>query len=1768
MAEQVVSVPLLGGIDESVDQDRLPPPGMKELKNVVVRKKQRFQKREGYSLLSVSGSPTTPATTYSTSGTSPMPLLSESISGHRGPSGTKVVAAADGKLFEFVNQDALRGYRYVNDIPAALGTVIPVDTSSGQCMEVESCIIGPPGEKLRVTAWTVGERPTAIASDDSVWRNPSWNANGLYVAIQRVDTGAFLSAPTRIKSFSGADTTDVRNLRVCECYASNLGPDGDVSCVIAWQSGVGASATLEGLRVRSDGVINLTVDVFALCSPLTSGLPPTVRSFDIAQVWSASIGVLPNFENNVVFAICTDDPQSPSVYWFQFNAGATFGWSLVANSQPLSGGTVGRTWTPRCLRGVMIQADKFSPDSKYTVSVRVGLSDTAAAAAPIDMAIVTVLMEPSASPGIWRPVVSTWSIVRDMNYQTMEDFTSIPTYAATGGKYYASKTITQFNGDIWADALSKTGSSPVTSYRFAGQQPSVLEAFLPDGTSQLYAMDIISGGVLVGETQSRLYLSSVSPFIPTGLSNQDLAQWSANSQQSHRYPASMQIPVNLSDPAVYPCGGALGGTQLGTIYVPNCGPNNSFPLMPTGYYQGNSVQTVIAGATTTTDAVADVVISSGVDHTSVTFVGPLGSGLTNGIYRPRVSIQGCTTAIFLVTVTLGSISAISVADSGTGMTVGVAVPFSIPENAMYPGSPEFVSAGTCDISNYASSIILTSCGVYVSPPSITNRYGACNGLAPLVGTISAGVSLFQFSTISNTSYGYTFLDGGDTAAPKTSPAFAIEPQNCVHRWSSCFTTGDDGDAVLLAISSTGANPYTTPSGDAPLSAPFVHSTNNYFETYKWVPVPGETVLRPRWPSGTTGYGISALAGPWRIVSTLTLFKRPDVATTTDFNKQRAVVAITPTGDDAQRSQYLVYIGDASNSMTVVAPGPDETESSTNWRYLNNKGMFVESINAPRVLSIPFGVSRMFTIERDEQYGSSSFSRTIEACCGIIRDGSSQNTSSIGSLSYDLKAESWRQAMPYADYTILNGGVVSSFDGASCNEISPMMWPQRALCSISDADPPVGLFDMDKAYFDKLLDCNPRSSLWEMGVGSGGARTVCALMNISRPFFAAEAGLRYFGSSAFNPFQKYDGWNQIITSFGGKPTDDYQSISVDQRMTTYKLNSAVSGNTSPGGAKPVYFYGKYGNYASTMIHDGAPVGFVAWLPRNLSEEVGGGSGTVLSCSFSNSDAQGDMLMRWVYECADGTGRIVKSAPSIPSRYTVVSKLWVDDKQNQVSVDVYKYGFFAPRLELTNRLRVGADDNKRVTLQPYTTAEPFGSVFYRMPFRNWESPATAFTSERGSDRQLCVYESSEYATGSSPYGFVTNNLTCFHGSNGEYLGILGAPYLYTTGGEVPNMCPPSVKCMTVHRGRIVLGGADDATIVWISKEITEQDAPAFSDLMTVKISDGGAVTGLGSLSRALVVFKADQIHVLTGEMPDNTVAGGVSSSPWSQTLGDPYRLVNGLGCISHRSVISTPAGVFFQSARAIELMGQNMAVTPIGLRVMDVMATYSEVVSTTHKAVDSEVIFCCQKPTVNGGTNDQTDGSQFVLLVYNYAEDIWSQHTMSEFGVGPATVGDINDQTLLFVGGNAYQTSDTKFYDTSVAGNSWVTMSGETAPIAMNQAQGYQRVKRVVLMGDPIPALPAAQVYQPHGMTIQIKTDWDSTQTATWTEAQSLDVYGKQGREFFQVHVRDQKCQKVSIRWEDSPGVTINTGYGVAFSNIALTVGVKSGLNKRMTQAAEH
>ena len=80
-----------------------------------------------------------------------------------------------------------------------------------------------------------------------------------------------------------------------------------------------------------------------------------------------------------------------------------------------------------------------------------------------------------------------------------------------------------------------------------------------------------------------------------------------------------------------------------------------------------------------------------------------------------------------------------------------------------------------------------------------------------------------------------------------------------------------------------------------------------------------------------------------------------------------------------------------------------------------------------------------------------------------------------------------------------------------------------------------------------------------------------------------------------------------------------------------------------------------------------------------------------------------------------------------------------------------------------------------------------------------------------------------------------------------------------------------------------------------------------------------------------------------------------------------------------------------------------------------------------------------------------------------------------------------------------------------------------------------------------------------------------QTASWTEAETAATYTDQNREVYEVHVAEQKGQKLTLSYQEvipASLVGMQHGYGTAFSNMALVVGLKSGLDKRITSGAKH
>jgi hypothetical protein len=1001
-----------------------------------------------------------------------------------------------------------------------------------------------------------------------------------------------------------------------------------------------------------------------------------------------------------------------------------------------------------------------------------------------------------------------------------------------------------------------------------------------------------------------------------------------------------------------------------------------------------------------------------------------------------------------------------------------------------------------------------------------------------------------------------------TRGADTSFYYIGQQEHCVHRWA---VSTDDEKNFNIALSSASASPTTNPQGDAPFGAASPHKLNNFLEIYAYT----ETFVSEYEPlvpySGGTSTALRcALGGPWRIVS--------DIYRAGSVN----YVAATPAGDDSQASTFLLRF-DESQEATISLPGGRPNlelapyPSASSVAYVNNVGFFVEGANMMRVTAPPLNVPSL----RLTQNGFT---------VGALRNGSSKGLQECFAIDYEYLAQNWRQMVRMSDYTFINGGLLSVFDGVNCNEHGMLVWPQRDLTSISWGD--------GGAQPQYLASApNIQNPFQRFQSSSALLQFFYLLNNVSKPFFFYEVGLN--GSTNFG---------NLTTQWGGDPSSNYEAIYADGRIQQF---SSFTKPGYEGGASAFgpHYYGRYQNAGSGFSNDNNNPSIVGtesyflWAPRSAAGWSDPATGTVKGnreSAYSQSEVGGDFLMSWCYEYADGTGRIVRSSPSSPIQYTVCAEIYssypVPRDRGAIRrggrVTVFKWGVFVPRLELTNRLNAASEDPRRVTLQPYSTCEPYSTVMYRMPWQNFLNPINDFVVPRNATRGVVPYASRPFDALSigagtittTPCGLVFTNHNrvpsppdykdgyngMFDGPTGDYNGMLREPYLYTTGGVLDNVAPPGCKAMCVHQNRLVIGGADDATVVWFTKELSPTDAPGFNDTLTLTIESGGAVTGLASMNSNLFIFKENDIYVVAGTMPDAT---GQSSS-----LSEPTRLPSGIGCTDPRSVLTTPIGIFFRSPRSIELLTPDLQIRPIGDKVKQRLETYPFVTSVSHNPATEEVYFVCQTNRVSRVVT----GSAFTVLVYSYMSNSWYEWSLAALGEGPASMTVIDNKPWLAcanpvddptIQAHVYQQGNGYVDGLANAGATYtyqyIPVLWQTAPFALNEVQGFQRTKRIRLLARAFTATGIP------GMSMLLGTDGSASQTVTFTSGEVTSINSIQGLIQLEAHVANQKGQLIVMGAQtlSPPSISQNTT-GVRFSNIALVVGLKSGLNKRITEEAKH
>lgn len=250
----------------------------------------------------------------------------------------------------------------------------------------------------------------------------------------------------------------------------------------------------------------------------------------------------------------------------------------------------------------------------------------------------------------------------------------------------------------------------------------------------------------------------------------------------------------------------------------------------------------------------------------------------------------------------------------------------------------------------------------------------------------------------------------------------------------------------------------------------------------------------------------------------------------------------------------------------------------------------------------------------------------------------------------------------------------------------------------------------------------------------------------------------------------------------------------------------------------------------------------------------------------------------YEWADNQGNIHRSAPSIPTSFTIATA-----STTAIIVNI-------PTLRLTSKVA----NPVKLVLYRWSTAQ---QVYYQV---------TSVSAPILNDKTI---DSIAYTDTASDATILGNNI------------------IYTNGGVIENIAAPATTEMTLFDSRLWLIDAEDRNLLWYSKQVIENTPVEMSDLLTffVPPSSGaqgptGPMTCLAPMDDKLIIFKRNAIYYVNGIGPDNTGA----NNQYSQ----PIFITSTIGCNNQNSIVMTPNGLMFQSDKGIWLLGRDLSTNYVG------------------------------------------------------------------------------------------------------------------------------------------------------------------------------------------------------------------------------------------------
>ena len=289
------------------------------------------------------------------------------------------------------------------------------------------------------------------------------------------------------------------------------------------------------------------------------------------------------------------------------------------------------------------------------------------------------------------------------------------------------------------------------------------------------------------------------------------------------------------------------------------------------------------------------------------------------------------------------------------------------------------------------------------------------------------------------------------------------------------------------------------------------------------------------------------------------------------------------------------------------------------------------------------------------------------------------------------------------------------------------------------------------------------------------------------------------------------------------------------------------------------------------------------------------------------------------------------------------------------------------------------------------------------------------------------------------------------------------LYTTGGVLSN--DPSVLGSIVASGknRLFFTDASAGSVVRFSQRIATGFGLEVAPELAHDVDPlGGDITALYVMDDVVYAFKHGHIFGFNGDGPvenGSTALGGFSAS---------QLITSNVGCISPSSIVLTPDGLMFQSAKGIYLLDRARQVSYVGSPAEAYNA--QDVRRATVMPDRTQVVFL----TSSGST-----------LLYDHLFKQWSVFTNHE---GYDAVVANNVYHYLRTNDTVYQETVGEYSDAGAR----ITLRLETAWLHIYEhLQGLQRFWSLKLLGTLI---------SPHQLGIQYRTNYDEA----WSDPAWLDA----------------------------------------------------------------